>query len=134
MRLPLLLVLAGCAASSTQLAKSPFTAEEIRGATQPGRTYVWRIDAEGQTFVRRLKFTEVDDTKATTEAINLAEDGTPMGEAEVKRTTWPEFVSHASWPKDSTAITEEKITVGAGEYDCMLYTVDEKKDGKNVRT
>src|SRR5688572_20774161 len=133
MRIALLLAVA-FACSSTQIAKPPFTAEQIRDATKIGRTYIWKMNAEGRTFMRRLTFKEVDGEKATTEALNVAADGTPMGEPEVKITTWEEFVKHAAWPKDATVITEEKLALDAGELDCVLYTINETKDGQNVRT
>ncbi len=138
MRSLLLTLLVGCASStpppSSQLARPPFTAAQIRDATQAGRTYVWKLTAEGRSFRRRLKFVEVDAEQATTEAVNLLDDGNPLGETELKTQTWDDFVKHAAWPKDGTTITDDHITVGAGEFDCMLYTIDEQKEGQHVVT
>jgi hypothetical protein len=140
MRFALLLAVSlGCASStapatSDRIAEPPFTAEQIRDATQAGRTYVWQMTAEGTTFTRKLTFLTVDAEKATTEALNVAADGTPMGEPEVKSSSWDDFVKHAAWPKDATVISEEKLALPVGEFDCVLYTVNEKREGQNVRT
>ncbi len=131
--LALALASGACAASDGSV-RPPFTAEEIRDATHAGRTYTWRLSAEGRVFVRRLKFIEVSKDSATTEAVNLGPNGAAMSEPEVKTTTWPEFVKHAAWPKDGTVITEDRITVPAGAFDCLLYTITETRDGKPTVT
>jgi hypothetical protein len=133
----LLLLFTACASSTpapAELASPPFTADQIRGATKVGRTYTWRVRSEGRSLLRKLVFTAVSDTEAITEAKNLTEEGAQIGEPQRSTTTWEGFVKHASWPADSTRITDERITVEAGEFDCMLYTVSEQKDGKSIHT
>lgn len=103
---------------------TPFTAAQIRDATKPGRTYRFKVEAEGQpTGERVMTFTKVD-----AEGAELV----TSGEAAPKRVTWEELRKHAEFPKPVVSTRSEKVTVPAGTFDCVVYVV--QGDPGEVRT
>jgi hypothetical protein len=127
----LALAFAGCAGTAT-IAPPPFTAEQIHGATAPGRTYRFEIANAGQPpVIRQVRFVEVTADNALVESTMESTSGERLGEPERKTETWAGFVAHAAWPKDATTISEEPIEVPAGKFDAVLYTV--REDGGITR-
>lgn len=107
-----------------ELEKTPFTADQIRDATAPGRTYTFRVELDGAPAVRRIiRFTAVTPEGATvvTESAD-AEGRAPQADAPVEM-TWEELRQHAEFPRFAVRITEERVEVPAGAYDCIVYTV-----------
>jgi hypothetical protein len=126
------LTLTACAAST---APPPFSAEQIRGATPNGRTYIFRMtEADGGVITRRVVFSDVSDETASIEAIMLDEYGEPLGESDKNVVTWEDLVTHASYPRDHTVISDASVEVPAGTYAAKLYTVTERKEGKQQVT
>ena len=129
------LCLGGCAAQSgtrptpsaspvTEMAPTPYTADQIREASPAGRRYEWTHEEKGKPTTRRVvTFREVDGASAELETTVLDETGHTTGEAQRKRATGVELRDHASFPRQSVVISDETITVPAGTFDCRLYTV-----------
>lgn len=113
------------------LAPAPFTAEQIRDATQVGRTYRFDLFRGTQQLKVTLRFTEVTPEQATTEETVVDAAGKTLG-TERDEATWQEIVGHASYPADSTEITDATVEVPAGTFDAMLYTVTGEQNGKPV--
>jgi hypothetical protein len=117
------------AAASTappDIATPPFTAEQIRDATRPGRSYEFKLEASGKpAVIHRVTFVEVSAEHATAEAVDLDETGNVLGAPERGKSTWKELVGHAAYPRASTVISNEMVEVPAGQFACMLYTVVE---------
>lgn len=113
-----------------EIARPPFSADEIRGATRPFRTYVWRVEASGRPpEVHRLRFVEVDDEGCRIERTLLDESGEARGEPSVRAATWEELVGHASYPREATTITDVEVEVPAGVFDAWRYQVIEEEGG-----
>ncbi len=105
-------------------APTPFTADEIRDGCPAGRTIRLRVHVADQTsFLRVSRFVDCDETGATMEGFRLSLDGAPLGESEVRRVTWSELQSHASFPAEVTTIAPERIESAIGAMDCLRYTV-----------
>jgi hypothetical protein len=120
-------------AATAELASPPFTAEQIRDATRPGRTYEFKLEVAGQPAqIHRITFVEVTPESATAEALDLDAQGQPLGGPERGTSTWAELVGHAAYPRAATVISEESIAVPAGEFACTLYTVVEGPQRKRV--
>jgi len=112
--------------AAPEVAPPPFTAAQIRAATEPGRTYVFRIaQGDGPTAVRTLTFTRADDAGATLRAAMTSLDGAPLGPPTDEEVTWDELVGHALWPQAATTIEDARVEVPAGAFDARLYTVRE---------
>src|SRR5688572_8004110 len=72
-------------AASGDTYPTPYTAEQIRDATRPGRAYTWRVEESGKTAIERtIAFTVVD-----AEGAEITRDGV------AKRVTWEELRRHA---------------------------------------
>lgn len=93
---------------------TPYSAEQIRDATKPGRTYRFKIETAGNPPGERLMtFTKVD-----AEGAEISTNGEPA-----KRVTWEELRKHAEFPKPVVSTREERITLPAGTFDCVVYVV-----------
>ena len=90
----------------------PFTGEQIRAATKPGRTYRYRVEVPGKpTRERTLVFAKADDSGA--------EIVTGAGS---KRVGWTQLQKDSEWPKDKVTMHEEiGIKVPGGKFDCLVY-------------
>ena len=105
-------------------APTPFTAEEIRAGCPAGRTILIRVDLTDEaTSYRVSRFAECDQAGATTERYDAADDGTPLGDAQVDRVTWRDLQAHASFPAEQTTVEPEQIKTAVGTLDCLRYTV-----------
>jgi len=93
---------------------TPFTAEQIRGATKAGRTYRYKVEAADKPASERtVTFVSVDAEGAT---IATTGEGN-------KRVTWEELRQHAEFPVPIVKTREESITTPAGKFDCIVYVV-----------
>jgi hypothetical protein len=142
MRLPaaaLVLALASACAttpssSEPALAPRPFTADQIRDATRPGRTYRYVVEAGGQRTFKQTRFVEVTPDKALMESTQTDETWKPTAEPESEQIAWNELLEHASYPEAGTAIDEVDVEVPAGRFTCKRYLVHAKKDGVETLT
>ena len=92
---------------------SPYTAEQLRDASKPGRTWTWRVESLGKPTVESsASFGALD-----AEGVELVSDAT------TKRITWEELRRHAEFPRDAVITREETVTLPAGTYDCIVYVV-----------
>jgi hypothetical protein len=107
-------------AASVDTYPTPYTAEQIRDATRPGRAYTWRVEESGKAAVERtIAFTLVD-----AEGAEITRDGV------AKRVTWEELRKHAEFPRALVTTREETVTVPAGTYDCVVYVVADPAAGE----
>ncbi|MDH3189809.1 MAG: hypothetical protein OEM39_04115, partial [Acidimicrobiia bacterium] len=58
--------------------------------------------------------------------------GQPLGAASEMVATWDELQAHASFPADSTSITEEELTIPIGRLACLRYVVTEGAETKQL--
>jgi hypothetical protein len=113
-------------AAPVDLAPAPFTSEQIRGASRPGRTYVWRVETAGKpTVKRRIVFTKVEPERAEIELSVVDEDGKEIEKSPPKSVTWDELRKHGEFPRSHLTARDETLQVPAGTFDCVVYTVTE---------
>jgi hypothetical protein len=102
---------------------TPFTADEIRVACQPGRTLRFRIERAGEEPVVRVsRYVSADAEGAVQESWAESIEGLPLAEPEPERSTWLELQEHASFPTATTSLAEEELSIPAGRFDCLRYT------------
>lgn len=105
---------------------APFTAEQIRDATKPGRSYVFRMEMKDKPVVlRKIHFLKVDKDGAEVESVSTDEKGAVLEQKPPKRVPWTELRSHGEWPNDRVTTSDEEISVPAGKFRCTLFTVRE---------
>lgn len=123
-------MLMGCGAPPTQRLPSepPFTAEQIRQATPEGRRYRYRIEQPGKpAFIQLIEFVKIDSQGATLRQRSLSatddapED--PEGETAQARVTWRALEERGRSSAANTHVVDARITVPAGTFDCMRYTI-----------
>jgi len=99
---------------------TPYTAEQIRDATRPGRAYTWKLEQSGQPAIER-----------TTTFARVDSDGAEIvSGAATKRVTWEELRQHAAFPRAQVTTRDETVTVPAGTYDCIVYVVNDAAAGE----
>lgn len=133
-----LCALAGCGAGTSgsaaapagsavvEMAPTPYTAAQIRAATRVGRSYEFRVEAEGKPAVRRIMtFTAVSDARAETDNRITDDDGKPLEGGGHREASWEELRKHAEFPRAQVTLHDETVVVPAGAFACTLYTVTE---------
>lgn len=104
----------------------PYTVDQIRGASKKGRRIELRMETAGKPTVHRvLEFTASDEQGGEITATVLDEGGKKIDGPKASRSTWAELQKHAEFPRAAATITEAKITVPAGTFDCLVYRVTE---------
>ena len=127
---PLLLaagLLTGCGAPPAlpKPGEPPFSAAQVRDATPEGRQYRFRIEQPGKPpFIQVLEFVDVDEHGATLRQRSMAQGAPPdAGETAQARVSWAALESHGRSPLGTTRVSVERITVPAGTFDCLRYTI-----------
>ena len=111
---------------------TPFTADEIRDASRPGRTVRSLVVSAGaEPHVRVMRVVSSDADGGERDFWTETPDRRPLSDPEREQSTWLELQAHASMPADITRIHEETIVIPAGRYDCLRYT---RADGEMVDT
>ncbi len=114
-------------------APTPYTADEIRKACPEGRTDVFRSEDVAGVKIKTMKFAKCDENGAEIETTVTKEDGSPLA-SKTTKATWKELQAHGSFPEKDATITEEKVEVPGGKFDCLLYTVVQKMAGAGTVT
>jgi hypothetical protein len=89
-----------------------------------GRTYVYRVEAEGKlTVLREMRFTRVDADRAEV-ATTIKDEAGKVIEAKPPRSAaWAELRSHQEFPADRVTTAEEEVKVPAASWKATVYTV-----------
>jgi hypothetical protein len=115
-------------------APTPFTAAQLRDASKAGRTFEFVVEKpDAPPFRTRMIFVLVSPERATIATSALDPEGKPAGQPELSDSTWDELRRHASFPKESTTIAEERNDTPAGSFDCQRYTVIEQTPDGELR-
>lgn len=102
---------------------TPFTAEEIREACQPGRELRFRVERLGQEpVVHVARYVGGDAETALQESWDESPAGNRLSEPSTSHETWLELQAHASFPVASTERIDETIDIAAGSFACLRYT------------
>lgn len=114
-------------AAPDEMTAPPFSAKQIHEFTKPGRKYIFRVEETGQpALFNVIEFVTVTDEGAMMRQATLDADKRPVGEQEPdEQVTWEDLVLHASFPKAQTTVTEAEVTVPAGKFKCIVFTVRE---------
>lgn len=116
-------------------APTPYTAEQIRAATKPGRAYEYLVERPGELPVRkRMVFVVVGADEATIASQMFDPHGVKAGEPEFTEATWEELRRHASFPREATTIADDRTETPVGTFDCKRYEVLEALPDGERRT
>lgn len=108
---------------------TPFSADQIRDASEIGRQVRVRDEVPGQspTF-RQITVVAADATEGTREFVAIDETGEAIGPPTLRASTWLELQEHASQPADRTVVTVDGIDLSWGTERCWLYVVRDGAD------
>jgi hypothetical protein len=110
--------------SASALYPTPYTAEQIRDATRPGRLFAFRLEVAGKpTVVQATEFTRVERDRA--ELVTTIRDaaGRVIETRPAKWVGWEDLRKHAEFARDRVTTAEESITVPTGTFRCVVYRV-----------
>jgi hypothetical protein len=111
----------------------PFTSSEIRGGCPQGRVVEYRFEKEGApSRGERWAFAPIGDDRVAITTTPLDAEGSPAGAPETETAKWTELHEHARFPRAATTIAEESVTVPAGTFAALRYSVAGGKDAKTV--
>jgi hypothetical protein len=111
--------------SSSDMAPTPYTVEQLRDGNRPGTTYRYKIETAGEpTRIEVMEFTsgtsaDVAEVKSET----LDESGKAKSPPTVERSPWEKIRRHAEFPRATLTVEAGSVEVPAGKFDAMVYTV-----------
>lgn len=110
---------------SPETLPTPYSADEIREASPPGHTTVYRIQLKGEPPMRRISTFLAGGDPGIARFVAVEENGLGerIGEPQTAEATWTELQAHAAFPESMTRIGEDQVSTPAGDYDCWLYTL-----------
>jgi hypothetical protein len=115
-----------------EAAPYPFTVLQIRAGCAPGRTIEYRVEKAGEPArTERWSFAEVDPETAKITTTTFDADGRQVGPPAIETAKWTELHEHAHFPRATTTIDAEPITLPAGAFETMRYVVTK---GEQVST
>lgn len=111
----------------------PFSADEIRDATHPGRMYLFSVEGSGQPAMRyRVEFLTRSDDETRYRITVMNARGQEVTRKE-QTETWAELESHAKFPPAHTKMRELTFKVPAGSFAGYLYETRDPKTGLATR-
>jgi hypothetical protein len=113
-----------------EYASLPWTDDEIKKGVKKGLAMLFKLEQtigeKSITQYTKMEITAVTEEGYTVKTTNLDADKKEIGVAKEKTEKWSEYMAKMrKMPKESTTITEEKIKVPAGEFECKVYKVVE---------
>jgi hypothetical protein len=106
------------------IAPRPFTAAQLREGMPVGTELRYRIEEAGKPVqIMVMRVTASDGTNATMATRMLADDGTLAQDLGTKTSAWEELVKHATFPTDSTTVSEKNVDTPSGPIKGVEYVV-----------
>jgi hypothetical protein len=115
----------------------PWSLDDIKKGMKVGSTAKYKITSNfGGTETVNLylqEITEVTDKGYKSKNTYMDKDGKNLGEPTTEEKTWESFGEDMKFTDADTKISEGKVKVTAGEFDCKIYTqTKEENGGKQV--
>ncbi|MDQ0727164.1 hypothetical protein [Microbacterium sp. W4I20] len=104
------------------LLPTPFTADEIRDATGPGRVIRLLLEGpDGPLGEHVNRFRETDAEGATLDRWAAADPKAVVSH----RVTWTELQGHAAFDAGTTSVSTVSLTTPLGDLTCRRYDTDD---------
>lgn len=139
--MPILLLLLACAAKAPPapqapedaasievsedtpaLTTPPFTPEQIRDGMPVGATYRFAIETEGMRLETEWEVLSADEGGCEIRYVNFDPEGAVVRTQEA-RSAWSELASHAAFPAEAAAFSEQALTTALGTYEVVTVVV-----------
>ena len=111
--------------AATDMAPTPYSADEIRDANRPGTIYRYKVETSGKPVeLQVLEFTRgTSPESAEVKEQSFDQAGQAKSPAKIERAPWEELRRHAEFPRDGLKVEPGSIEVPAGKFEVMVYTV-----------
>ena len=107
------------------VAPPPYTAREIARVHPAGTFTLYRLSGEGSpTMLQRTEWVASTAEGCTIAVTAISPDGGTLGETESRSAQWWQLRNHAVFPEEAVRISDDRVAIEAGEFDCALYEVD----------
>ena len=117
----------------TDHAPTPFSAEEIRKGCPDGRLTSYLIEIPGKpNSYSMTRFVEPNREQTGFENWTTNLQGKIIGKPKRIDAKWRDLQAHASYPEKFTSIALDKITIPAGSFECLRYSVQMEGDLKKL--
>lgn len=112
-------------------APTPYSAKQIHEAMPEygGRYYLLRGDSESSMV--NYNFDHVTETDCSIETMYFDMDGFTSTTETEDHVLWTDLQYHASFPLDEVTITEVRLELAAGTFDCWNYTLNDAFPGRD---
>ena len=111
----------------------PWTLDECKKAWKKGMSMKLKAtsksgDKEEVSFTLE-EITEITEKGYKHKTTNMDAEGKVKGEPTEQEQAWEDYFKGMDFTDKDTTVTEETIKVGAGEYDCKVYTQVKDENG-----
>lgn len=117
---------------------TPWTLDEVKKAMKAGQTAKFKLvstyEGKDTVYLMTQEVTEVSDKGYKSKTTTTDADGKAMGEPTEESKNWDDFYKGLDFTDADTKITEGKAKVGAGEFDCKIYTQTKDENGSKTTT
>tara|TARA_R110002072_G_scaffold177524_2_gene333474 strand:+ start:61992 stop:62600 length:609 start_codon:yes stop_codon:yes gene_type:complete len=110
---------------------TPFSAKQIHDAMPEygGRYYALRGDSESSMVY--YHFDNITATDCSVETMFFDHEGLTSDTKTEHHVLWTDLQKHASFARDEITITEVRLALIAGTFDCWNYTRDDASPGRD---
>jgi hypothetical protein len=112
------------AAAAQTMARTPYTAAQIRDAMPVGTVIVYRrVEAGKDPYLNRMTVVAADDATGTIADAVVDAQGTVLSEEAPATTRWEDLRKHAEFPVAALQTSDDAVDVPAGHFDTWKYVV-----------
>ena len=106
------------------IAPRPFTDAQLRDGMPVGTELRYRVEEPGKpAMIMVMRVTASDEKTGTIATQMLGEDGTLAQDLGAQTTEWAELVKHATFPSDSSTVSEKAVDTPSGPIKGVEYVV-----------
>jgi hypothetical protein len=113
------------ASTEEAIAPRPFTPEQLRDGMPVGETFRYRKEVQGEAAIEERWVVVAADEVGCTLETRSTDPATGEPVEGQGTSTWAELVDHAAFPAAATTRVEGTVTVPAGTFEAITYTVQE---------
>lgn len=114
------------AAAAQAMARTPYTAAQIRDAMPVGTVIVYRrAEAGKDPYLNRMTVVAADEASGTIADAVVDAQGTVLSEEAPATMQWEELRKHAEFPVAALQTSDDAVDVPAGHFDTWKYVVTE---------
>lgn len=112
-------------------APTPYSAKQIRDAMPEGGGRYYTLRGDAASSMVYYHFEKVTATDCSVETMHFNHEGLTSDIQTKDHVLWTELQKHASYALDEVTITEVRLALKGGTFDCWSYAVDSASPGRD---